>query len=96
MRLSGRRSCRTCGAIYHVKFKQPKAAGKCDSCGAELFQRKDDVESTIRTRFEVYAKQTKPLLERYRKAGSLATVDATGSIAEVFERLLAAIGHGGN
>ncbi len=95
-RLSGRRSCRTCGAVFHVKFKQPKAEGKCDNCGAELYQRNDDIESAIRTRFEVYAKQTEPLLDRYRKAGSLVTVDADAGIDEVFKRLLAAIGYGGN
>jgi adenylate kinase len=95
-RLSGRRSCKQCGAVYHVKFNRSRAEGKCDNDGSELYQRKDDVESAIRTRFEVYAKETEPLLERYRRDGSLATVDASGSIDEVFKRLLAAIGHGGN
>jgi len=95
-RLSGRRSCRTCGSVFHVKFNRPKVEGKCDTDGSDLYQRKDDVESAIRTRFEVFAKQTEPLLERYSKSGSLVTVDANGNINEVFERLLAAIGHGGN
>lgn len=95
-RLSGRRSCKKCGAVYHIKYNKPKVEGKCDHDGSDLYQRKDDVESAIRTRFEVYAKQTEPLLERYKKAGNLASVDASGNINEVFERLLAAIGHGGN
>ncbi|MBU0671566.1 MAG: adenylate kinase [Candidatus Margulisbacteria bacterium] len=95
-RLSGRRSCKTCGAVYHVKFNQPKVAGKCDQDGSELYQRKDDVESAIRTRFEVYAEQTEPLLERYKKSEKLATVEAAGSIEQVFKRLLTVIGYGGN
>ncbi|MFH1347885.1 MAG: adenylate kinase [Candidatus Margulisiibacteriota bacterium] len=95
-RLTGRRSCRTCGAVYHIKNNLPKAEGKCDVDGTELYQRKDDVESAIRTRFEVYAKKTEPLLGRYKESGKLTTVNASGSIEEVFMRLLTAIGHGGN
>lgn len=87
-RLSGRRSCKSCGAVYHMKFKLPKVEGKCDLCGGELFQRKDDEEGAIRTRFEVYEKQTKPLIERYRLAGNLATVNAGGSIDAIFAELL--------
>ena len=63
---------------------------------AELEGRADDNEKSIRTRFEVYAKQTEPLLKRYEGSGKLATVPATGTIEEVFERLMTAIGHGGN
>lgn len=90
-RLSGRRSCKNCGAVYHVKFNPPKVAGKCDVCGGELYQRKDDEEAAVRTRFEVYAQQTKPLIDRYQKANKLFTIDANGSIDEVFNRLLEVI-----
>ena len=92
-RLSGRRSCRACGSVFHVKFKPPRSAEKCDLCGGELYQRKDDVESAIRTRFEVYAEQTQPLIDRYRKADKLVTVDAGASIDEVFKRLCSVVGH---
>jgi adenylate kinase len=95
-RLCGRRSCKGCGAVFHVEFNPPKAEDKCDRCGKQLYQRKDDVEDSIRTRFEVYAEQTKPLIQRYEKAGKLVTIDAGGSIEEVFDRLLAEIGHGRN
>ncbi|MBU1027296.1 MAG: adenylate kinase [Candidatus Margulisbacteria bacterium] len=93
-RLTGRRSCKKCGAVYHIKFKLPKADDVCDVCGGELYQRKDDQEDAIRTRFEVYAQQTKPLIERYQAAGKLAQIDANGAIDEVLNRLLSVIGHG--
>jgi adenylate kinase len=96
LRLSGRRSCKACGAVYHVKFKPPKTEGKCDACGGELYQRKDDAESSVRTRFEVYQKQTKPLIDRYQAAGKLVTIDASGNIDEVFSALLKIAGHGAN
>jgi adenylate kinase len=90
-RLTGRRSCKVCGAVYHVKFNPPKEAGKCDRDGSDLYQRPDDEEKAIRTRFEVYAKQTEPLLERYRRGDKLVTVDASGSIDEIFNRLWRAL-----
>jgi adenylate kinase len=95
-RLSGRRSCKQCGAVYHVKHKAPKVAGKCDLDGSDLYQRKDDEEAAIRTRFEVYAEQTKPLIDRYRKANKLVELDASGSIDEIFGKLVDIIKHGGN
>ena len=93
-RLSGRRSCKSCGAVYHVNFASPQVKGRCDRCGGELYQRRDDEESAIRTRFEVYAEQTKPLIERYSGRGKLVTIDASGSIEAMFERLLKVIGNG--
>ena len=95
-RLSGRRSCRKCGAVYHVKFNPSRVKGKCDSCGGELYQRQDDEETAIRTRFEVYAKQTEPLIDRYRGRRKLTSIDAAGGIEDVFKKLLVEIGHGGN
>ena len=86
-RLSGRRSCRACGAVYHVEFKAPKIEGKCDLCSGELYQRSDDQESAIRTRFEVYAKETRPLIDRYSAAGKLVKLSAAGAINDVFEKL---------
>ena len=95
-RLSDRRSCKSCGAVFHTKHKPPKASGKCDECGGELYQRQDDEESAIRTRFEVYEEQTKPLIDRYQGAHKLVAVDASGSIEDVFNELLAIVGHGGD
>lgn len=87
-RLSERRSCKNCGTVYHLTNRPPKVPGKCDLCGGELYLRHDDEEKVIRTRFEVYEKQTRPLVERYKKQGKLVELDATGSIDEVFQELL--------
>jgi adenylate kinase len=95
-RLSGRRSCKLCGAVYHIKYNPPKVEGRCDIDNGELYQRKDDVESAIRTRFEVYAQQTKPLIEYYKKLNKLVELPASGSIEEIFKNLLSLVGHGGN
>jgi adenylate kinase len=94
LRLSARRSCKRCGAVYHMKFNPPKIEGICDKCGEKLFQRKDDEEKAVRTRFAVYEKQTKPLVDHYEKLQKLAAVDAGGSIEAVFASLLAEIGYG--
>lgn len=90
-RLSGRRSCKSCGAVYHVAFKPPKVEGKCDRCGAELYQRSDDVEDAIRNRFKVYDQQTKPLIKHYEDLGKLVKIDANGSMDVVFARLEAVV-----
>ncbi|MEM3567169.1 MAG: adenylate kinase, partial [Thermoplasmata archaeon] len=64
-RITGRRSCRKCGAVYHVKYNPPKTPGQCDVCGGELYQREDDREETVRKRLETYRNQTKVLIEYY-------------------------------
>ncbi len=76
-RLSGRRTCKTCGAVYHVVNVPPKAAGICDHDGAALYQRPDDSEETVLNRLAVYERQTAPLIEYYRKHGLLRDVDAS-------------------
>jgi len=68
-RLSKRRICPKCGAIYHQESKPPKKPGICDVCGAKLIQRVDDKPKVIKHRLEVYAKQTRPLIQKYRKQG---------------------------
>ncbi len=90
-RLSGRRTCRDCGALYHIIFDPPNNAGICNKCNGELYQRDDDQEDTILARLDVYDRQTAPLLALYRKHGLLREVDGTGSQDQVFARLLAAI-----
>jgi adenylate kinase len=90
-RLSGRRTCRKCGRVWHSAFDPPSVAGKCDECGGELFQRDDDREETIRHRLEVYQVQTQPLISYYANEGILLGIDATGPVDDVTERALLAL-----
>lgn len=84
-RLSGRRICRGCGAIFHVENIKPKKEGVCDKCSGELYQREDDRPESIMKRLEVYAKQTAPLIEFYRNKGKLADIDASRPIEQIEE-----------
>jgi adenylate kinase len=90
-RLSGRRTCRRCGHVWHQDFDPPAAEGTCDRCGGELFQRDDDSEVTIRHRLVVYADQTSPLIGYYGDRGLLRGVDATGPVEDVTERAINAL-----
>jgi adenylate kinase len=91
-RLAGRRTCRSCGAMYHVHFSPSKADGRCDACGGATYQRDDDREETVRRRLTVYAEQTAPLVSFYEARGLLRRVPGTGEIAEIFQRITAALG----
>lgn len=86
-RLTGRRICKNCGATFHITALPPKTAGKCDKCGEELLQRKDDKESVIRDRIKVYEESTKPLKSFYENMGLLVELDGTKSTDEVFKEL---------
>ncbi|MGH3316941.1 MAG: adenylate kinase [Nocardioidaceae bacterium] len=90
-RLSGRRTCRQCGHVWHLEFDPPKEAGVCDLCGGELFQRDDDQPETIRRRLEVYLDQTAPLVDYYDQAGLLVTIEAVGPVDGVTKRAIAAL-----
>ena len=90
-RLSGRRTCRVCGRVWHLDFDPAKVEGVCDQCGGELFQRDDDREETIRHRLEVYAEQTAPLIDFYADQGNLVGLDATGPVEDVTERAISAL-----
>ena len=90
-RLSGRRTCRVCGRIWHILFEPPTRAGLCDDCGGELFQRDDDRELTIRHRLDVYAQQTQPLIAFDADDGILLGIDATGPVEEITARAMAAL-----
>lgn len=90
-RLSGRRTCRACGHIWHVEFDPPAQAGSCDHCGGELFQRDDDRPETIRHRLEVYTAQTAPLVSYYAEKSILVGIDATGPVDDVTERAIDAL-----
>jgi adenylate kinase len=90
-RLSGRRTCRNCGHIWHLDFDPPSAEGVCDICGGELFQRDDDMPETVRHRLEVYYEQTSPLVGYYAEAGILVGIDAMGPVDDVTDRAIAAL-----
>jgi adenylate kinase len=90
-RLSGRRTCRNCGHIWHVDFDPPAKEGICDICGGELFQRDDDQADTIRHRLEVYYEQTAPLIGYYAERGILVGIDAMGPVDDVTDRASAAL-----
>jgi adenylate kinase len=82
-RLTGRRSCPSCQSTYHVISAPPRREGICDRCGSALVQRTDDSEATVRHRLRVYADQTAPLLEHYRRRGLLVSVSGEGAIEAV-------------
>ena len=90
-RLSGRRTCRSCGHVWHAEFDPPATEGRCDVCGGELFQRDDDLPDTIRRRLEVYADQTAPLVGFYEKADLLRSISAMGAVDTVTKRAIAAL-----
>lgn len=91
-RLSGRRTCRAHGHVYHVLFNPPQESGICDIDGSELYQRVDDSEETQKRRIDVYFEQTAPLLDYYRKQSLLVELDGEQSIETVYKALLASIG----
>jgi adenylate kinase len=86
-RLSGRRVCESCGAVYHVESKPSSKGDACDRCDGALIQRPDDTEEVIRERLRVYREQTLPIADAYRERGVLVDVEGTGAPDEVFERL---------
>jgi adenylate kinase len=87
-RLSGRRTCRTCGHVWHTEFDPPKQEDVCDLCGGELFQRDDDKPETVRHRLQVYNDQTAPLVGYYRGRGLLRTIEAEGKVDEITQRAI--------
>ena len=91
-RLTGRRTCKSCQQMYNIYFSPPKKEGVCDKCGGALFQRDDDKEETIKKRLDVYTKQTAPLIEYYAKKNIMKTIMGTGSIDEIFKKVVAVLG----
>lgn len=91
-RMTGRRVCGKCGASYHLSFKKPAVDGVCDSCGDALVQRKDDAPETVADRLKVYHDQTEPLKDYYAGLGKLEIVEGIGSVSEITERVLKALG----
>jgi adenylate kinase len=86
-RISGRRICPKCGAVYHIKYNPPKAPGICDVCGSKLIQRPDDREEVVRKRYRIYIKNMEPIIKFYRAKGIYVRVDGNGSINEVWKRI---------
>jgi len=82
-RLTGRRICRQCGAVYHITNIPSQKEGVCDVCGGELYQRPDDNEETIRNRMDVYLKSTAPIIDYYKTQGKLRKVDAGQDVKDV-------------
>lgn len=92
-RLSNRRICRNCGAIYNIKYSpKPKVDLKCDKCGSELYQREDDRAEVVKERLRVYERQTQPLIDYYEKKKTtfvkVENIEVDSSIDEVFQRIM--------
>lgn len=90
-RISGRRSCPKCGAVYNIYTNPPKAENTCDHDGSELVQRSDDKAETVQTRLDVYDKETAPLIDYYTDKGVIKNIDAVGTPDEVQQKILAAM-----
>jgi adenylate kinase len=90
-RLSGRRVCEGCGANYHVDFDPPEEEGVCDSCGGDLVQREDDRPEAVEHRLDVFAENTRPIIERYRDHDGFVAIDGDGTPAAVWSEIDAAI-----
>jgi adenylate kinase len=91
-RLTGRRTCKNCGAMFHILFHPPKGEGVCDRCGGTLYQREDDKEETIRTRLKEYQKQTAPLIQYYQLKNILRSIQGVGGQDQIFERIVHQLG----
>lgn len=90
-RLSGRRVCRNCNALYHLVNMKPKKHGVCDRCGGVLYQRQDDTDETIKKRLKIYDEETKELKEFYKNKAVLLTIDTEGNAEETYNKITKAI-----
>ncbi len=86
-RLTGRRTCESCGAIYNIYLSPPKNEGQCDKCGGKLIQRADDNEDTISKRLTVYQEQTEPLIDYYQQQGKLYTIPGVGEVETITQAI---------
>jgi len=87
LRLSGRRTCSSCGKGFHLVSAPPRIDGFCDICGGTLLQRDDDREDTVRNRIVIYEQQTAPVKEYYSRLGLLSSVPASGSVKEITDKI---------
>jgi adenylate kinase len=91
-RIALRRTCESCGHIYHLRYNPPPSQNACGACGGKLVQRKDDTEEVVRTRNEEYLAKTAPILGHYSQKGVVKTVNGVGSLDEITARIKGAIG----
>ncbi|MGC8769430.1 adenylate kinase [Calditerrivibrio sp.] len=91
-RLTGRRTCKGCGKVYHIKYNPPKKDGVCDDCGGELYQRDDDKEETIAKRLKVYHEQTSALKDYYKNSGKLYVVNGFGEVDDIYRKIKEILG----
>ncbi|MDY6854812.1 MAG: adenylate kinase [Thermodesulfobacteriota bacterium] len=93
-RLTGRRTCKSCGRGYHIIFDPPTKENVCNECDGDLYQRDDDKEGTIKSRLKVYHDQTAPVVDFYKKKNLSRTINGFGKIDEVFTRITDSINKG--
>jgi len=86
-RITGRRICPKCGAVYHLRYRPPKVPGRCDVCGAELVRREDDMPEVAEKRYDFYVSNMEPIIKFYKKQGIYVRIDGHGGIDEVWERI---------
>ena len=91
-RAIGRRICKDCGEVYHIKFTPPKKEGVCDKCNGKLYQRDDDTVETVERRIEVYHKQTEPLIDYYNEKGLILDIDGSKDKDSIFKEISKALG----
>jgi adenylate kinase len=91
VRITGRRLCRNCGTVYHIRNKREKTEGVCDNCGGEIYQRDDDLPETVKKRLQVYQNQTEPLISYYSEKGILKSFDGQEPIAVLFQKICDAL-----
>ncbi|WP_311531721.1 adenylate kinase [uncultured Anaerococcus sp.] len=91
-RITGRRVCPDCGETYHIKNHKPEKEGICDRCGGKLIQRNDDNYDTVKNRINIYNEQTSPLIDYYKEAGKLITIDGAKTPEEVFNEFNSKLG----
>lgn len=84
-RLSGRRTCKNCGATFHIEFNPPKVDGVCDKCGGELYQRDDESVEAVTVRLDTYNKQTKPLIDYYTMKGTIININGDQPMEDVYK-----------
>ena len=86
-RLSGRRTCKECGASFHIEYNPPKVEGVCDACGGELYQRPDESEEAVKVRLDTYEKQTRPLIDYYTMKGTIININGDQPMEDVFKSI---------
>jgi adenylate kinase len=93
-RLSGRRVCKNCNAVFNVYYNKPKVDGICDYCGGKLIQRDDDKEEVVRNRFKVFYEQTMPVINYYEQKGVLIKVNGNNSLDDIKNEIFSLLGVG--